>query len=515
MNWLNRFSDKSPIFIPLALLAITASFCTLPLFVNQSLPLAQDIVFHIFQADQFSKALNDGILYPRWISDANNGYGSPTFIFYAPLSYYFVSVINFLIPSLITSMIIVIWCGFFLSGVAMYLAASRMFGGHGSLLSAILYQIFPYHIFNLYIRGAFAELLAFIWFPLIILFIHKIFYTTDNKPAFAGLSISYAGLILTHLVSGFIFSIDHIINFFAGDYKKNFLFTSDKFQPEFLNFYLPLHAGVVVVSVLFLFVAIKNLPTIHKQKHFFIFSFLTAFFLTIQLSRPIWDAIPEFKNLQFPWRWAPVMELSLCFLISGVFSRGNYKKDVIMRLIVYLMITISVLSFITVFKSKPLPDKFMNKIADPIQFQLIMDPVIEYIPVWATSLEEILAEKERDRVSVISGAAMSQIIEWRSEKRAISVKASEPSLLRIATFYFPGWEAEIDGKKTEIHIEKDTGAMLIDIPKGEHLLKLKFEDTPVRHYSKIIWVLSILLLIIFVFYEKLRQKRYHILCFRQ
>jgi uncharacterized membrane protein YfhO len=141
----------------------------------------------------------------------------------------------------------------------------------------------------------------------------------------------------------------------------------------------------------------------------------------------------------------------------------------------------------------------MNKITDPLQFQSIMDPTVEYSPVWATRLDEVYAEKEKDRVSVISGAAMTKIIEWRPEKRVISVKASEPSLLRITTFNFPGWEAEIDGKKTEIHIEKDSGAMLISVPEGEHVLKLKFEDTSVRYYSKVIWVISILLLIFFIF----------------
>lgn len=547
MNWLKSLLDKSHIIVPTLFLAITASYCTYPLFINQTLPLAQDIVFHIFQADQFSSSLQSGILYPRWISDANNGYGSPTFIFYAPMSYYFASLLNFLVPSLITSMIIAIWSSFFLSGLTMFIALRSMFGSQSSLLSAVLYQIFPYHLINLYMRGTFAELFAFIWFPLILMFVHKIFYTNDNKAARAGLSLSYAGLILTHLVSGFIFSfvagayllynflalkykksflmaisslllglglssfylipvifertlvqIEYIVNYFAGDYKRNFLFTPDKFQPELLNFYLVLHAGVVIVSVLFLLVAFKNRPTIHKQWHFFIFLFLTAFFLTTPLSRPIWDMTPGFENLQFPWRWVPVMELSLCFLICSVFSFKDgiaFKKDRLIRLIAYSIISIFILSFVIVFRSKPLPEKFMNKIADPLQFQSIMDPVIEYAPIWATRLDEVLAEKEMDRVSIISGKAMSQIIEWKPEERTISLKASEPSLLRISTFYFPGWEAKIDGKQTEIDIETNSGAMLINIPKGSHILELRFADTPIRRYSVIVSALSLLIIV--------------------
>ncbi len=187
-----------------------------------------------------------------------------------------------------------------------------------------------------------------------------------------------------------------------------------------------------------------------------------------------------------------------------------------MRLIAYMIVTMSALSFVILFRSKPLPEKFMNKIADPVQFQLIMDHVFEYIPVWAASPEEVLAEKERDSVHAVSGDAMSQIIEtikWGPEKRAISVKAFEPSILRIKTFYFPGWEAKIDGKKTEIYIEEPSGAMLINIPQGSHVLELRFVDTPLRIYSKIITGFSVGMVIFLwcyrekIFYKDLKVSR--------
>jgi len=59
-------------------------------------------------------------------------------------------------------------------------------------------------------------------------------------------------------------------------------------------------------------------------------------------------------------------------------------------------------------------------------------------------------------------------------------------------FYFPGWKAYIDGIQTEIRKENDSGAMFIQIPGGVHTLELKFVDTPIRHYSKIVTLLSLL-----------------------
>jgi len=73
------------------------------------------------------------------------------------------------------------------------------------MISGVLYQITSYHIFDLFSRGVVPELFAFIWFPLILLFIREIF--SERKfSSIAFVSLAYAGLILTHLVSAFMFT---------------------------------------------------------------------------------------------------------------------------------------------------------------------------------------------------------------------------------------------------------------------------------------------------------------------
>ena len=528
--------------IRLLLLAFMAFYCIVPLVIHKGLPYAHDIIFHVFQADQFNRAIHEGILYPRWVLDLNNGYGSASFIFYSPLSYYLVSGINILTPSITIAMITAIWFGIFFSGVTMFVATRKILGGSGSALPAVIYQILPFHLWNIYIRGTFAELFAFIWFPLIILFLHKTI-ESRNKASVVGLSISYAGLILTHLVSGFIFTIvigayfiynyfllkdkkrllktlfalilglglssvylipviferkfvqiEYLVNCLICDYKKNFLFMWDKFQPGLQSFYFPLHVMVILEFILFLFIVLlilKNRQIVSNRPHlnFFIFLFLFAFFLTTPLSIPVWDFMPGFPFLQFPWRWVPMLELSLCFLIGAIFSvedMSTLRSSTLRRAIIYLLIIISLASFVKISRSKIIPNKLIDEIMNPVQIKGIIDPVNEYTPIWATNIKKIISEVKNDRVLVISGAALTTITEWKSEKRVITIKASTPTLLRISTFYYPGWEAEIDRHRAQIKIEKESGAMLIDIPDGEHTLMLKFVDTPLRCYAKII-----------------------------
>lgn len=544
MQQYNRKRD----IINIILFALIAFYCILPLVIHRGLPYIDDMVFHLFQADQFNKALEDGFIYPRWIPDANNGYGSANFIFYAPLSYYLVSITTLFTHSLPTAMIMVIWFSFFLSGITMSITTRKIFGEQGSLLPAIVYQILPFHLGDLYIRGTFAELVAFIWFPLVILFAYKIL-ESRNKMAFIGLSISYAGLILTHLVSGFIFTlvigayliynyflknkkpllktllslilglglssfylipvifekkfvqIDYIIKCPVGDYRKNFLFMWNKVQIILEHFYLSLHITVILEVILFLFIILviqRNRGKLLNRLHvnFFMLLFLSAFILTTPLSKPLWDIVPGFPFLQFPWRWVMVMELSLCLLIGAAFSLrempGFRLTDLKKRWIVYLMVALSLVSLNTILQGSHHISKISVSTVD----------VREYTPIWAGDMRKIMSEAKIEKVSAISGEALTDILEWKSEKRVVEINASTSTLLRIATFYYPGWEAEIDDNRANIMIEKESGAMLIDIPEGRHTVVLKFEDTPLRYYAKIISLVSFCIMFLFILVSK-------------
>src|SRR4030042_2957601 len=166
--------------ISIIILSLVSLMITLPLFLSNSLIVSQDILWHFIWSEQFYNALMEGVLYPRWV-DTPFGYGSPTFVFYAPLSFYVIGIINILTNSLSVSMKIEIFLSIFLSGLSMYSFVKQVNGHPAGLASGVVYQLLPYHIFNLFCRGVVPELFAFIWFPLILLFLHKIFTNTKSS----------------------------------------------------------------------------------------------------------------------------------------------------------------------------------------------------------------------------------------------------------------------------------------------------------------------------------------------
>jgi uncharacterized membrane protein YfhO len=121
----------------------------------------------------------------------------------------------------------------------------------------------------------------------------------------------------------------------------------------------------------------------------------------------------------------------------------------------------------------------------------------EYTPVWATDLEKTINSVPADKITVLSGSAATKVIGWQSEKRIFQVNADTPSIIRIRTFYYPGWEARIDEIKAGVEIQKNSGAMLVSVPKGEHLIELAFADTPLRRFAMYLSACSCLLLALF------------------
>ena len=97
---------KKPLIV--FILALVSAVITLPIFVSENLFMAQDILFHYTWAEQFHSAFIDKVLYPRWV-DTPFGYGSPVFIFYAPLGFYLVSIIKSITGSLIWSLKLLVY----------------------------------------------------------------------------------------------------------------------------------------------------------------------------------------------------------------------------------------------------------------------------------------------------------------------------------------------------------------------------------------------------------------------
>ena len=91
------------------------------------------------------------------------------------------------------------------SGFTAYFWLSRLTNRSAGLIAAIFYMSEPYHVaFTLYGRFGFAELWAFVWLPLLMMWVQDI--TAGRKDGLLKLAFGYALLIMTHLPTALVFS---------------------------------------------------------------------------------------------------------------------------------------------------------------------------------------------------------------------------------------------------------------------------------------------------------------------
>jgi hypothetical protein len=408
----------------------------------------------------------------------------------------------------------------------MYFFVKQLNGHPAGLASGVLYQLLPYHIFNLFCRGVVPELFAFIWFPLILLFLHKVF--TDRKSSsIVFLSFAYAGLIMTHLVSAFMFTFVmigyalylsliekkkgmlkllcaialglglssiylipvifergfvHIELIKVFDYKDSFLFIKNNLVKR--EFYPIIH-GIVTLEIAFLmfsFFLIKR-KLIKANNAFFILLLFISLFLTTPLSQLIWRYVPEFSNLQFPWRWLTFSGLSVSIISGMLISnfKGEVQKSTGIFLLILLVISIFIMFQVSFFKK--------GEIEQWRTHPGIFSP-FEYRPVWLKNPGRVLLPVEN--VTLIKGEGSVSILEWKSNQRVLSTNSESDVRLKLSTFYYPGWKTKIDNKQSSIMVDGDSGSIIVEVPEGKHKVELIFEDTSERYYAKIISIISLI-----------------------
>jgi hypothetical protein len=132
------------------------------------MPATHDMHAHYNQMRSFYEGLRSGEIYPRWEADSNRGFGAATPSFYPPGVYYLTSAC-YRVTGDWTRALLLAHCLMMLgSALALYWYARRGLSRWAAVLAMTVYVLGPYHLLDQYQRGALAELLGFVWMPLML-----------------------------------------------------------------------------------------------------------------------------------------------------------------------------------------------------------------------------------------------------------------------------------------------------------------------------------------------------------
>ncbi len=204
---------------------------------------------------EMEKCLKDGQIPCRWTPDLGFGYGYPLFNFYPPLPYLAGQIFRSLGFSFVATVKLSAILLITLSSLAMYLLASSLTGPIGGFLAGLFYTYAPYHAVNIFVRGAFNEAWSALFFPLIFYFSKKLLTTKQNTIYLLLLSLSWAGLLLSHNPMALTFAI-----FFAP--WCLYWYWPSLLKKDFIPFFKLLIAGFIALFLS----AFYTLPVLFETK---------------------------------------------------------------------------------------------------------------------------------------------------------------------------------------------------------------------------------------------------------
>lgn len=172
---------KETDFIYYMCMVIVACILAIPI-LNEHLDVYwDDGVQHIARAFGTLDSIEEQGIFPNVISDFTNGFGYSWNLFYGPLSTYGIILMNFICKNFVTAYKIFSFMCFIFSGIFMYkFVMSVTKNSNTSLLAAVVYLTFPYHLTDWYVRNALGEFMSFMFVPLVFLGLYQLLNTTEN-----------------------------------------------------------------------------------------------------------------------------------------------------------------------------------------------------------------------------------------------------------------------------------------------------------------------------------------------
>lgn len=500
------------------------------------------------------KALRNGQFPVRWVSDLGYGYGYPLYNFYGPLPYYVGGLFFALGFSGLHATKIMIGIGILSAAFIMYWCSSRIFGKMGGLISGVFYVYMPYHSVQLYVRGAIGEYWASIFLPLIFLGIYESLKNNTRSSrlligvGLAGTILShtllgYVSLIimLVYLLGVFGFSIyksykkTHnsteifwgiiiglgISSFFwmpalfemhftsvsgqvssTADFRDHFVCVSQLWYSQWgfggsqlgcqdgLSFAL---GKVFILLSVVGGIVVYSKKTLSKYKPLLVMVgglWIISLLLMTSISQPLWELIPKFEYLQYPWRFLTLMMIPMAFISGGILMVVENKPIKILLLVTAL--TIIYWKGNELAQPQFVYDRNVSEFETKEELRFRVSKISdEYLPpdfIKPTRVEDIAY------TTIIDNPIFTkkQLIEKETFKKYEFMAKSEVQItLQMA--HFPGWVYIVNGQKQPIVLSD--GKPEITIPKDFSTLEIIFTNTPIRILGNLISFVFVVVLI--------------------
>jgi hypothetical protein len=504
--------------LALAALAVVAPFSV------RGVACGHDLTFHMNSWMEVAQQWRQGVVYPRWAALANYGSGEPRFLFYPPLSWILGGALGSFLPWAVVPAAFAA-CAVFLAGLAMHKMAREWFDEPDATLIAIAYALSPYMLLTIYVRSAFAELLAASFLPLLVLWIVR------DRPAramFIPLALTIAGVWLTNVPAAIIASYVAVLLLVAVTvvrrssrvfwygvaaiamglllssfyivpvlYEKswitvgqllsagvrpaeNFLFTriGEPEHDSFLRTLSWLAVGELAITGVAMFFARgwrRRNPTLWWSLAILAGVSLA---LTLPIASLAYRLMPDLRFLQFPWRWLMVTGIAYAVFLVAAVPKFRGKASL------YAVLFVTLIAVCNLALQPPCdPEDTPSMLSSVFHAGYGYMGTDEYAPAGADNYEikpdypEFAIRGEDGRP-----AADARVTHLHSGlyRKQLTVDSSQPVALVLRLMNYPAWRVEVNGSRITPLADDPTGRMVIAVPAGSSEVDVRFIRTPDR-----------------------------------
>jgi hypothetical protein len=370
---------------------LSCIIAVLPLLRADS-PCTHDGGAHYFRVVATRQALQDGLLFTRFLPDLAFGYGYPFYNYRAALSYYLALVFHLVGLSLPMALNLVYALSIVGSALAAYLLARDLFGPQAGIVAAVAYAYTPYQFLDALLRGNLPESVVLALVPLILWAFRRLALSGQRRWFLIG-AFSLAALYLTHNISSLIFTPilvaflfvlwlvyrreGHwvvvggalvlalgLAAFFWGpallekgyvqlhmsrstrnnDFHFNFISLAEMFplfapvDTSLMNPPMRFHLGLVQAALAGAGLLVGIIQTSKQESKeakerranliFFGVFAAACVFMSTRASLWLWDHVPLLPFIQFPWRFVGRATLPVALLVGASIPTPQYASRI-------------------------------------------------------------------------------------------------------------------------------------------------------------------------------------------
>jgi hypothetical protein len=438
-----------------------------------------------------------------------------------------------------------------------YLWLKRHFGSWPSFLGGLIYAYLPYHLANVYVRGALGETVAATILPLSFWAIDKTAEKSRKSIAIAALIITL--VILAHPFYGLVFGViwigyagfdikrvtaiawgylnaafyilpaifykhltflDRIENYFL---EKNGFVTIKQliFSPWSyegigstgqVNMSVQLGAGVLIIFLGWLgiwFFKRKRYvkETAYKLSVYFLAVFLVGIFMMTPSSLPFWKILTPLRAVQFPWRLLFVATTAAVFCGTFFLSKlmTSNKRKVLILLAGWVVLVLTTLDYARVKQYLPWEDPAQDSLGYRGTYTLLL----EETPIWHSPFDEFNQLHKYEASKTEKGDFKVNSLVWKTNYHKLEVETPQGGILSNKTHYWPGWKAYVDGKEVRLLDPENPyshGLLTMEIPAGKHIVETRLTEPPLNRLANLISLISLILVLASIMYPVVRLK---------